>query len=75
MYLFTEIPQTIVYIYTGADKGSFTWSVIGHFLFPVTTWYKKLFLMTRDCPIPRYTRMQYIISRDTWSDVLLHVIL
>ena len=57
-----------------AHKGSFTWPVIGHFLFPVTRDIEKLFPVIRDCRIPRYTWLQYIILRDTWSDVLFPVI-
>ena len=36
---------------------------------------EKLFLVIRDCWILRYTWLQYLMSRHTWSDALFSVIL
>ena len=44
------------------------------FLFPVIRDIEKLFLVTRNWLIPRYTWLQYIILRDTGYDVLFPVI-
>ena len=41
----------------------------------VSTPDQRLFPTTCDCRIPRYTWLQYIISRNTWCDVLFTMIL
>ena len=61
-----------IWLIYGSQKGS---SRDWHFLISVTRDVKKLFLVTRDCWIPHCTWLQYVISRDTWYDILFSVIL
>ena len=64
-----------IFVIYEAHKGSFTWPVIGHFLFFVTHDIWKLFSATLDCRIPRYTWFEYIISGDFSSINSLFVII